>query len=88
MFDNRAMRRIYGMYGPERKKVTGGWRGRRKLQDSEHNNYQTKQDEMGRTGSTHGVKEITYKIVVGEVKRKKMLKCRYRCEDNASIAKI
>jgi len=45
---------------------------------------------MGRTGSTHGVKEITYKILVGEVKRKKnyLLKSRYRCEDTASITEM
>jgi hypothetical protein len=40
----------------------------------------------------YGVKEITYKILVGEVKLKKkkkdLLKSRYRCEDNASIRKM
>jgi hypothetical protein len=45
---------------------------------------------MGGTGSTHGVKEITYKILVGEVKQKKnyLLKSWYRGEDNASITEM
>ena len=69
VFDNRETWKIFGH---ERNEVTGGCRGQRKLQGKELNNYQMKQDEMGRTGSTHGIKVIAYKILVGEVKRKKL----------------
>jgi hypothetical protein len=43
------------MFGPDRKQVTrvGELESQRKSQENEHDNYQTKQDEMGRSGSTY-----------------------------------
>jgi hypothetical protein len=44
VFENRALRRIFG---PKRDEVTGGWR---KLHNKEFHNL----DEMGRACSTNG----------------------------------
>jgi hypothetical protein len=53
--------------GPKRDEVIGGWR---KLHNEGlHNLYSSpnvKENEMGRTCSTHGEKKYAYRILVGE----------------------